>query len=296
VIKRKKYNNKRWLQKQLLKQIEKKRFLKGIFIWECSQFFRSYDKAKSNQKLYKREYYKCEKKIKYYQELLEKLKYKRYMDPNKIKKFAVLTILLMSTICFSQRVTTLKSPTATRDDPKSITDSQIDSDIYYKKLYTLVTEIYKMQKEDLVQGEATLKETEQFNSILGQIIEADHQLAMNLPSKLMNVLPTGTNVFWGSDSTGRWLIERDSANLKYNIIICDTCTGAGLNSQYNLILDYNNKWMDNLTQEEIVGLMECEAMLALYWDTVQVRQLVFDRVYGFLHIGIARESNLYYAR
>ena len=70
---KRKYNNKKWLGKQLLKQIEKERFLTQIFIVECSRFFRGEGRSVWNQRIYKRELPKCRKKIEFYKGLVGKV-------------------------------------------------------------------------------------------------------------------------------------------------------------------------------------------------------------------------------
>jgi len=51
---RRKYKNKRWIAKQLIKQIEYERYLMFDFLASCSKFFRQDHIALANQKTYTR--------------------------------------------------------------------------------------------------------------------------------------------------------------------------------------------------------------------------------------------------
>lgn len=135
-------------------------------------------------------------------------------------------------------------------------------------------EWHQMLDHVINQNNNIKKQNDELLDLFFQTIEADHQLNMKLPGKLMQLYVY--NCYIGEFAG----VEMDSL-AKFNIIICDTCTGAGLRPDNNFVIDYLCDWINlNLVEWEITELKNAEAERDFY------------RALNMIHRGKARELNL----
>lgn len=135
--------------------------------------------------------------------------------------------------------------------------------------------------------EKIITQNNQLLDIFFQTEEANHKLAMKLPSKLIQLYIYNAYI-------GELAGSRMDSLAVYNIIVSDTCTGTGLSNEFNIVVDYASDWINlNMVEWEITELYIADDALETYKDSpYYIKKCIFNSALKMIHRGVARERNL----